>query len=149
MKRFFYSIGLVLFGCAIPNAAPNIGDRHVIQKQGFSMMSASAQTYPYEDVYFAGIKYGVGVNDAGRIAYLTTSDSKFKTPEGISVGSPLEDVLRVGAAAPWYEPGWAHHTKLPSGWSVAFNAFSSQDGRIIEIKNLPTGSKVAWIFKRS
>jgi hypothetical protein len=149
MKRVIYSIGIILSGCAIPNTAPNIGDRHEIQKPGLSVMSASAQTYPYEDVYFSGIKYGVGVNNSGRIAYLCTSDPNFKTPEGISVQSTLEEVLKAGAAPPWYEPGWAHHTKLPSGWSVAFTPFSSQDGRIVEIKNLRAGSKVAWIFKRS
>ncbi len=149
MNRIRYSLLIALLGCNLPNAVPNLGDHYQIQKPGMSMMVASAQTWPYEDAYYSGIKFGIGVNRQDRIAYVVTHDAKFKTPEGIFVGSTLEDVLKAGAAPTWYEPGWAHHTKLPSGWSVAFNAFSSQGGRITEINPLPPGSKVAWIFKRS
>ncbi len=149
MKPLEFLIFLLLAGCSAPHTLPSLGDRYTIRDTTEHLMVASAQTWPYEETAFGGIRFQVATNDHGKVAYLATNDPAFKTPDGISTSSSLEDVLKAGAAPPWYEPGWAHHTKLPSGWSVAFSAFESQDGRIVEVNKLSARSKVAWIFKRS
>ena len=148
MKRFAILLVLLFTGCNPPNALPNLGDRYKIRKTTEHLMVASAQTWPYEKATFDGVMFQVATNNQGKVAYLATDDPAFKTQDGISISSTLEDVLKAGATPTWYEPGWAHHTKLPSGWSVAFNAFEFQDGRIVEVKKPTARSKVAWLFKR-
>jgi len=134
----------LLLACSGPTTVPELGDSYPIPNRSFEMMIASAQAWPYEEVLISGIKYGVAVNKTtGKVAYVSTQDSKFKTPEGLSVGATLEQVLATGAEKPWGEPGWAYHAKLPSGWSAAFIV-----GRGMTDGPLQPTSKVSWFFKR-
>ena len=106
-------------------------------------MEASAQLSPYREVRVGGVLYRVAVDKEARVSYVETFDRAFRTPEGLAVGSTLEDVLATGAEPPWGEPGWAYHTKLPSGWSAAFVA-----GRERTDGPLEPASRVVWFFRR-
>jgi hypothetical protein len=101
------------------------------------IMSASAQLYHSYAVERSGVPFTVGVDDEKRIHYVGTTDRRFVTPEGISVGSTLADVRRAGGAAIFPEPGWAAHSTLPSGWHAAFTEGAPRDR-----------SRVAFLFRR-
>jgi len=101
------------------------------------IMTASAQLYPSYQIERSGVPFTVGVDDQKRIHYIGTTDRRFVTPEGISVGSTLADVRRAGGAAIFPEPGWAAHSALPSGWHAAFTEGAPRDR-----------SRVAFLFRR-
>ncbi len=143
MKSIAMLMLLTAAACVAPRRVPELDERYRISRQDRQLMIASAQTWPYENIEIDGIKYGVAVDDRGQVAYVDCSDAKFSTPEGIKVGSTLEDVLKAGAKQPWGEPGWAYHTKLASGWSAAFVV-----GRGMTDGPLQPTSRVAWLFKR-
>lgn len=107
------------------------------------LLAASAQMWPFREMSIGGVTYRVAVNGKHLVAYLATSDPNFRSPEGLSVGSTLEQVLATGAQAPGAEPGWAYHTKLPSGWSAAFIS-----GPGLTVAPLQADAKVSWFFKR-
>ena len=148
----FIVFALLLLGSAqyeaIPVAAPpvsiaaipQIGDPYRLPQGRILMTVASAQAWPYETVEVLGVTYGIGVNtNTLKVAYIDTNDPKFKTSEGLAVGSTLSQVLATGAERPRAELGWAFHTQLRSGWSAAF---------VITDDPLEPTSKVAFFFKR-
>ena len=142
--KHFLALAALLLGCAQPVTVPEVGDTFPISRGAVEMMTASADAWPYQQITVSGLSYGVAVNkQSGKVAYVDIRDPKFKTPEGLSVGSTLEQVLATGAKAPWGEPGWAYHTQLPSGWSAAFVV-----GRGMADGPLQPTSKVSWFFKR-
>jgi hypothetical protein len=59
--------------------------------------------------------------DGRKVAYVKTSDSHFITPEGLKVGSSLDEVRRAGGSAVVAEAGWAFFSDLPSGWRAMFS----------------------------
>ena len=125
---------------------PNLGDTFQIPNDHPPMivMIGSSQLSYHQQIIVSSISYGVAVDDqCGKVIYISTGDTKFKTPEGLSVNSTLNQVVATGAKTPWPEPGWAYHTELPSGWSAAFFVGSYATGEPLQ----PT-SKVSWFFKR-
>jgi len=143
------SLGILLVSLALGCAGarletlPSLGDRFPLPKSAHYLMTASAQLWPYKTVRIEGIGYDIASDRKGHVAYIGTSDKAFKTPEGLSVESTLTQVLATGAEAPWPEPGWAYHTKLPSGWSAAFVVGPEMTGG-----PLRPDSKVAFFFQR-
>ena len=129
---------------------PEINDRFRGVRRGRNLMVRSSGWLPFETVMVEGIRFEVAVNAHDCVDYVATFDTAFSTPEGISPGATLEDVLKTGANEPWNEWGWAAHTALPSGWSVAFEAITDDDGNIINEATSIYGDdpRVAWIFKR-
>jgi len=89
------------------------------------------------------VAFTVARDRAGGVLYVDVSDTKFETPEGIRTGSTLADVLKAGAAMPQKEPGWAFHTRLPSGWRAAFTT-----GESLTEETPDKESKVRWLFRR-
>lgn len=129
---------------------PEINDKFRGVRRGRNLLISSSGWIPFETVTVEGIRFEVGVNDHDCVDYVATFEQAFKTPEGISPGSSLADVLATGAAKPWDEWGWAAHATLPSGWSVAFESGTDDEGNI---RNLSTSfygedPRVAWVFKR-
>jgi len=122
---------------------PALGDLYPIPQSSNHLMTASAQLWPYREVRIEGVAYDIASNREGRVAYIGTSDPAFKTPEGLSVGSTLEEARATGAKPPWPEPGWAYHTELPSGWSAAFTVGPEMTGGPLE-----PGAKVVFFFRR-
>ena len=83
-----------------------------------------------------------------KVKYISTSDSGFRTPEGIKVGTPLVDLMRDGKFKLHHEPGWACYVPLPSGWAASFNYFDDK-GNIIPCEDLESrDASVTWFFKR-
>lgn len=65
------------------------------------------------------IEYSLAVDDKGLVSYLSTSHPEFRTPEGLRVGSSLDEARAAGAGEFAPEHGWACFAKLPSGWWAA------------------------------
>jgi len=81
---------------------------------------SSAQTARGCEVLADGVRFFVASVDGRKVAYVKTSDSHFITPEGLKVGSSLEDVRGAGGSAVVAEAGWAFFSELPSGWRAMF-----------------------------
>jgi hypothetical protein len=139
---------------AIPALAkpPEIGDPldagakvALMDGKKMDVVADSAQTYPAYRIVRDSIPYLVGFDEKkNAIVYICPDDpQKFKTPEGIQVGTSLNDVTAIAKSSPIRRPGWAYVLRLPSGWNAAFLA-SPHD---------PTGapldsnSKVDFLFK--
>jgi len=65
------------------------------------------------------IEYSLAVDDKGLVSYLSTSHPQFRTPEGLHIGSSLDEARAAGAGEFAPEHGWACFAKLPSGWWAA------------------------------
>ena len=106
------------------------------------LVVASAQTAYYCDVTVNGVLFTVASIDKRCISYISTSDPAFVTPEGIGVGSTLEELKRqYGPISE--ETGWAYFYVLPSGWCASF-PISPLTG----IREPSGNAKVSWLFKR-
>ena len=68
-------------------------------------------------VRFNDVAYGVDVSCAHKeiILYVSTTDPKFRTPEGLSTASSLREALAVGGT---FLPERMCDVRLPSGWIV-------------------------------
>lgn len=106
------------------------------------MVSPGSMLQEYEFVR-GEIRFRAGVDQAGIVVYLATSDPAFQTPEGIRVGTLLEKVLPLATGAMKKESGWAYYVTLPSGWNTAFT-----QGETMTEGTLPATSSVRWLFRR-
>jgi hypothetical protein len=88
------------------------------------------------------VHYDLGIDANGRISYISTQNKYVKTPEAISVGSKLNDIMEALDAKLIKIPGWAFYVKLPSGWCAAFTI-----GKFATEGKLNQKSKVKWLFK--
>jgi hypothetical protein len=68
----------------------------------------------------AGIHYFLATMDGRTVAFVSTQDALFRTPEGIAIGSSLADVQAAGGSPVVALPGWAYVARLPSGWTAHF-----------------------------
>jgi hypothetical protein len=143
MNRLSVLVAILVVGCASDASIPDLGEKLDLPPNSELLVVAAAQMMPHQEMFLAGIKFEVAANEKHRIAYISTHDPKFRTPEGLTVGSTLAQVLAVGAKTPMAEAGWAYHTQLPSGWSAAFISLPG-------LTNAPLqpDSKVSWFFKR-
>ena len=138
---------VVLLACKPPNILPDLGDQYQIRTPGKALSISSNNFSPYEEAEFEGIEFEVAADD-GKVVYLATRDPRFKTEEGISVDSTLQEVLNAGADLPVEERGWGFYTKLKSGWCVGFDFLAEENGRLVESGPPKKETKVSWIFKR-
>lgn len=90
-------------------------------------MISSAAFAPGCDVVVAGVNFFVASNDGKMIEYIKTSDPGFVTPEGLSVGSSVDDVRRAGGGEVLGEYGWAFYSRLPSGWRAVFSGMPDHE----------------------
>ena len=117
-------------------------------RKGKQLLVSASGFSPFETVMVDGIRFEVAVNDHECVEYIATMDPGFRTPDGISPGSTLADVLKSGADKPWNEGGWAAHTELPSGWSAAFDMPHEVPYDDIDFGMPTETSQVDWVFKR-
>ena len=103
----------------------------------------AAQLLPSCEVTEGGITFLVAADTDAMVRYVSVSDPRFFTPEGITVGSWLGEVLAAGGMQPQAEPGWAFHSELPSGWAAAF-----VNGPTMTEQPLPRKAQVRWLFRR-
>jgi hypothetical protein len=89
---------------------------------------AQAQLAEGCEAIISDITYFFGTTDHKTIAYISTRDPKFRTPEGIHVGNTLIDVLSVNGGAPIEERGWAFYSILRSGWRAEYPGLPGSGG---------------------
>lgn len=122
-------------GSAMP-CEPSPNERYVI---------ASAQTAPGCGVRAGGIMYFVATIDGRTVAYISTRDPRFITPEGLRVGSTGLEVTEKGGSQVLGETGWRYFARLPSGWCAMFPGIP---GISVEELTPPETSTVYEFFKR-
>jgi hypothetical protein len=85
------------------------------------------QSWPAYRVVFHDVEYTAGVDPLRRIRFIETTDSRFRTREGLRIGATLGEVLAAGGREPVYEAGWGRWSLLQSGWCAFFAAPSAMD----------------------
>lgn len=115
---------LCLAGCLSTagsrTSPPKVGGRLPCEFEGTHYGISSAQIAPGCTVTIAGITYFVASLDRRHVAYIQTADSRFVSPEGLRVGSSLQDVRNAGGGERVGERGWKYFSNLPSGWRAEF-----------------------------
>jgi hypothetical protein len=106
-------------------------------------MVASAQSRQGYDAVVDGVTMSLCVDDQGIIVEQSTKDATFRTPEGVCIGVPLDQVLARHKTSVVREPGWSYYVPLPSGWKAGL---AMDDGRLDE--PLPFDTPVRWLFMR-
>jgi hypothetical protein len=115
---------LSLCGCQASQrptvAPPELGDHAYVQDRTKLFAISSSQLSPHTTVEVAGTTFVVAVDRESRITFIQPMSPNFRTPEGLSLGSTLQDVLSSGGSPVRNERGWAQYSTLPSGWRAAF-----------------------------
>jgi hypothetical protein len=119
-------------------AEPQIGDPAPpgFERSRQGTLAGPSQLYPSFTARHGRVEFEVGVANDGLVAYVSTDDRDFATPEGVRAGKRFSRLLRDGAEV-IKEPGWGCHVGLDSGWHAA-----------TAIGGLQCDSKVIWLFKR-
>lgn len=125
------------------NAKLPVKDRE-IKYPDSPLMTASGGMQPSFEAEFEGIEFTVCTGyKSKRISFISTSDERFKTSEGIAINDTLQKVLETSQGELIKERGWAFFVKLKSGWHAAF----VQGQGATEGELLPE-AKVSFLFKR-
>jgi hypothetical protein len=110
--------GIPMLEDAIPVAAePVLGQPLPFQAPPqFEITLAADEKHPAYIIWVGEVLYDVAVDEKGLVSYLSTSHPSFKTPEGLHVGSSLQEARAAGAGDFAPAHGWACYAELPSGW---------------------------------
>ncbi len=124
---------------------PSIGQKLDIKlsRNPTLLLINSGQFYPKVDVSINHITYTIAYDNNQIIKYVSTSDSKFVTPEYVRTGDPLSQVKKQTESELLAERGWAFFIHLKSGWYAAFT-----QGATLTEGDLSSDAKVQWLFKR-
>ncbi len=124
---------------------PSIGQKLDIKpsRNPTLLLINSSQFYPKVDVLINNITYTIAYDNNHIIKYISTSDSKFETPEYVKTGDPLSQFKKQTESEPLTERGWAFFIHLKSGWYAAFT-----QGPTMTEGDLSLDAKVQWLFKR-
>jgi hypothetical protein len=83
------------------------------------ILVSSGQLSKYETIKMNNINFELVLKNKDTI-YLATSETRFKTREGYSVGTKFSDLPLMIKQNLRKENGWGYYYTLPSGWSIAF-----------------------------
>ena len=109
---------------------------------GKMILISSGQISKAKTVKINAINFDIVLKETDTI-YLQTTESKFVTKEGISVGKKLSELPFYVTESLTKENGWGYFYTLPSGWSIAFCEEEDCTGKYPN-----EDSKIKWIFKR-
>ena len=123
---------------------PRLGEPFEIKRPGRKLVIAAGQACPFDIITVDGVIYEVAVSSAGTVGYISTRDPSFRTDEGFSVSSTMEDLDRVGVELATFEPGWAYKRRLSSGWTAGFYRNTERSNPDSPPKDFP----VSFFFKR-
>jgi TetR/AcrR family transcriptional regulator, cholesterol catabolism regulator len=73
-------------------------------------------------IIFKDVEYRVYVDSENVIQRVTTSDTKFKTPEGVALGDAADKVIAAAQMAPVNKFDCGYSVLLPSGWEAWFGS---------------------------
>ena len=108
------------------------------------LMTGSGGMEPSFETEFEGINFLVATgHESKRISFISTTDKRFQTGEGIRIDDTLQKVLETSKGEIIKERGWAFFVRLKSGWNAAF-----VQGAEMTEGELPPGAKVSFLFKR-
>jgi hypothetical protein len=125
------------------DSLPTVGetDKQSCAATQYRLSPMPGFSYRAREASVAGVFYRIGTDDAGRVRYVTTSDTCFATPEAVGVGTTLSEIRRrFPKVQPQWEQEWVHFVTLPSGWSAVFAGSASRE--------LKADAKVKWFFRR-
>jgi hypothetical protein len=113
-----------------------------IYGRSYYMMTTPSQFDPFFIARVDGVSYEVAFNKGRSITFITTSDTTFKSPEGITVGMHMTEALKIaGADGLSTIRGFAYYIPLESGWNAGFGV-DDYDREI-----LAEDSTVTWFFR--
>jgi hypothetical protein len=147
----FTAVSCIVVFAASHEPVPAIGAK--IKKEGIKAskgqlcMTHPAQLDPCFEHVFDGVQYKVAYNgQTRRVSYLSTSDSKFRTADGLQVGSEFRVTEDKVKAMPGWEV-WGPTTS--DGWRpiIGFNAeVKLKDGTLLKLNtNDGSGEGIAII----
>ena len=145
MKKLFL-IFLLLFPEFTHAGQLSIGDPlpDRVKELEYKIMISPSQVSSAYAVIENGITFIVSVDHDGNLKYISTTDSHFKTSEGLKVGEPLKKAKNYQVGTINKEPGWCFWILLSSGWKAAFvQGSAATEGK------LKPDSMIKWFFKRS
>ncbi len=127
-------------------AQPKVGDPMPCAFPDSISYGISSAQFAYGCKFtFDRIRYFVATTDKSRIAYVSTQDTSFRSPEGIHIGSTYQDVRRIGGTEIIAELSWAYYSQLPSGWFAQYSGFPGADS--IAGISMKTDSVVQKLFR--
>jgi len=141
----FISSLLILFSCNSKKektANYYINDKDSIGETYGMLISTNdleSTCFDYTDI---GIKFSKCIDKDFYTIFRSTTDSNFKTSDGVSIGMSLNTVKIISKKQLVIEPDWAYYFPLKSGWNAAFMLDEKTDYQTIK------DSTVAFIFKR-
>ncbi len=142
-------MGVFASSCTLPNTySGDSKEEH--EKADFEsdsistgLLTSSSGFEPSKEISMGGINFSIVLNESGDTTHWSTSDSKFKTPEGYKVGTNWEELPKVLKDQLDSIQGWGYYIKLNSGWQLGFcESESCTDKKPMK------GSFVKWIFRR-
>jgi len=107
-----------------------------------SILISSGQISKSKAVKIKSVNFDLVLKNRDTV-YIQTTESKFVTDEGISVGKKFSELPTEIKQSLTKENGWGYFYKLPSGWSIGFCEGNSCTGSYPK-----EDSKIKWIFKR-
>ncbi len=95
--------------------------KKLIKKKPKTMiLSTSSQLLFCHDVVFNGILFSYGSNEKGIVEFIMTSDSKFRTEEGLTIKTKYGELSNKLQNKLMSEPGWAYYIPVDKHWNAAF-----------------------------
>jgi hypothetical protein len=107
------------------------------------LVTGSGGVEPAYEVEYRGVEFTVCAYRDMLIHHVSTSDTRFRTPEGIAVRDSLRKVLEVSKGKVVKEPGWAFFVRLESGWGAAFT-----QGESMTEGELAPDAEVSFLFRK-
>lgn len=99
-------------------------------------MVSPAQLWPAKKWVHEGIEYTLCADARNRIQYVATFSTAVRTAEGVRVGMPLAEVVKISGIRTQNWPGWGFVVLLPSGWNARFLPSETnarpQDSAVVE-----------------
>lgn len=97
---------------------------------------------PGKLIAYKGVQYDVYLDSQGIVKFISTSDMKFKTPEGNLIGETYQQI-KSKTNNEFYVPGFSYEVVLPSSWHAVF-----LDENILKSGKISDTSKIKTFFKR-
>lgn len=122
---------------------PNVGMKLAFRRNSTDLrMTSSGSLAPAYEVEHEGLEFTICAYKDKLVHYVDTDDPNFRTPEGITAGESLKNVLEISKGKLIREPGWAFYVRLKSGWNAAFLQGYATQGE------LSPDATVSLLFKR-
>jgi hypothetical protein len=123
---------------------PNLGDTvESLDENQEYIMAASGSFLAKYILRVDSIEFVLGISPEGHVKYISSSDQKFVTDEGLRIGDSWLKVKNISNSELVKETGWAFYIPLQSGWNAAFVI-----GESMTEGSLSEESQVGWFFKR-